>query len=190
MRTDILCGGLLVNRRVVSGGIICVLLSVSLIASAQAQPTAASRPTSPTAPLGAAGTAFRYQGQLKNGNVPVNDTCDIVFSLYDAASNGVQIGNSLTQIVVIVNGLFTTELDFGAMFNGNERWLDMQVRCPAGGGAYTQLSPRQALTPVPYSLYSTAPWVTSGSNVNYPSGNVGIGTSTPAHHLSIAGGPL
>jgi hypothetical protein len=29
------------------------------------------------------------------------------------------------------------------------------VRCPTGSGSYTTLSPRQALTPVPYALYAT-----------------------------------
>ncbi|MBW6474326.1 MAG: hypothetical protein K0B14_14465, partial [Anaerolineaceae bacterium] len=33
------------------------------------------------------------------------------------------------------------------------------MRCPAGAGTYTQLTPRQALTASPYALYAkAAPW--------------------------------
>ena len=36
----------------------------------------------------------------------------------------------------------------------------------------------------------TGPWLQTGSTVHYSAGRVGIGTSVPAHSLSIAGGPL
>jgi hypothetical protein len=40
-----------------------------------------------------------------------------------------------------------------------DRWLSISVRCPAGGGTYQQLLPRQHLTGAPYALFSkTAPW--------------------------------
>ena len=81
------------------------------------------------------GTAFTYQGQLKQNGNPVNGPCDCEFSLWDAASGGAQIGSTQTQTnVSVVNGLFTiSNLDFGSgAFNGEARWLNIAVRCPAG----------------------------------------------------------
>ena len=106
------------------------------------------------------GTAFTYQGQLKQGGNPVNGTCDFQFSLWDAADDGTQIGSQTKTNVNVVNGLFTVQLDFGASaFTGEARWLEVAVRCPAGGGSYTTLRPRQELTATPYALYATkAPW--------------------------------
>ena len=101
-----------------------------------------------------AGTAFTYQGQLKLNSTPVNNTADFVFKLFAAASGGTQISADLPVAGVTVSkGLFTVQLDFGASaFGGDTRWLEIWVRSPAGGGSYTQLSPRQELTAAPYSL--------------------------------------
>src|SRR4051794_29389332 len=70
------------------------------------------------------GTAFTYQGQLRQTGVPVNGTCDLQFSLFDALTGGSQIG--VTQAasgVTLVDGRFTVQLDFGgAAFDGNGRW--------------------------------------------------------------------
>jgi len=102
------------------------------------------------------GTGFTYQGQLKSGGMPVNGTCDLQFSLWDAATAGTQIGTTQTKAAVsVAKGLFTTQIDFGVgAFQGNARYLESAVRCPAGSGSYTTLSPRQALTPTPYALYA------------------------------------
>jgi hypothetical protein len=105
------------------------------------------------APLG---TAFTYQGQLQNNGVPANGNFDFQFILYDAAVGGGQIPGSpiLTQNAVIVtNGLFSTQLDFGNVFGNVQLFLDISVR-PAGGGNYTPLAPRQELTPAPFARYA------------------------------------
>ncbi len=44
-------------------------------------------------------------------------------------------------------------LNFGNQFTGSARFLDISVR-PAGGGAYTQLAPRQTISSTPYSIKS------------------------------------
>ena len=94
------------------------------------------------------GTAFTYQGQLKQGGVPVNDTADFEFSLWDSPMLGTQVG--MTQTVNdkdVVNGFFTVQLDFGSLaFDGQARWMEIAVRSPAGSGMFTTLSPRQELT--------------------------------------------
>ncbi len=125
---------------------------------------AASAPLSASlgaAPSAALGTGFTYQGQLKQDGNPVNGTCDFQFSLWDAAGSGSpptggnQIGSPQTKTGISVsNGYFTIpDLDFGAdAFTGDARYLEIAVRCPAGSGSYTTLSPRQQLTPTPYAL--------------------------------------
>jgi hypothetical protein len=99
------------------------------------------------------GTAFTYQGQLKDGGVAASGQYDLQFALFDAASGGSQVGS--TQAVLnqtVTDGLFTVQLDFGAdaPFQGEARWLEIAARI-AGGGSYTTLSPRQALTAAPYA---------------------------------------
>ena len=104
------------------------------------------------APLG---TAFTYQGRLAIGTNVANGNYDLKFSVYDASSIGNQVGNSLTNAATgVTNGLFAVTLDFGSgVFTGEARWLEIAVRTN-GGGAFTALSPRQPITPAPYSLYA------------------------------------
>ena len=138
--------------------LLAAVLLALVVGSGQAQGPTPSQP-SPSQGEGrvgvqaALGTAFTYQGQLKQGGNPVNANCDFQFSLWNAESNGTQVGTTQTKSNVSVsNGLFTTSLDFGSVFTGDALWLAVAVRCPAGSGSYTTLSPRQGLTAAPYAL--------------------------------------
>lgn len=116
-----------------------------------------------TATLAQVGTAFTYQGQLKNSGNSVNSPTDMQFSLWTAASGGSQIGTTVTQTNVSVSeGLFSTSVDFGVNpYTSNQAlWLQIAVRNPAGGGAYVAMGSRQRLTPSPFSL------ATRGINVD------------------------
>jgi len=103
------------------------------------------------------GTAFTYQGQLKQAGVPVDNTADFEFTLWDDP-NSTDPGNLVAgplaaDNVDVEGGLFTVVLDFGSgIFTGDARWLEIAVRSPAGVGSFTTLSPRQEVTPVPYTL--------------------------------------
>ncbi len=101
------------------------------------------------------GSAFTYQGQLEQSGALANGTCDLQFSLFDTLSSGNQVGPTLTVTPVsVTDGLFTVPLDFGgSAFDGNDRWLQIAVRCPVGTDSYTTLTPRQPLTAAPYALY-------------------------------------
>jgi hypothetical protein len=101
----------------------------------------------------AQGTAFTYQGQLSSGTNPANGHFDLTFELFTALTGGSQAGPTVTNLDVgVTNGLFTVLADFGSVYtNGTPYWLQLGVRTN-GGGSFTALSPRQELTPVPYSV--------------------------------------
>lgn len=100
-------------------------------------------------------TAFTYQGSLKDGANPANGNYDLEFKLFDSVSAGTQQGNTLQRLnVPVSNGIFTVSLDFGApVLPGADRFLDIAVRT-SGGGAFTQLMPRQQVNSAPYSIKS------------------------------------
>ncbi len=98
------------------------------------------------------GTAFTYQGRLASGTDAVSGLCNISFGLYDAETNGAQVGLTLVKWAVpVTNGLFVVSLDFGNVFAGNATWLSISVM-PPGTSTWTLLSPRQPLTPAPYAM--------------------------------------
>jgi hypothetical protein len=119
-------------------------------------------------------TAFTYQGQLSAGGAPANGNYDLCFALYDAVTNGNAVGFPQTNSAVAVsNGLFGVTLDFGPIFTGTNYWLDISV-CQTGGTNFTELSPRQPISPTPYAIFAN-----SASNLlgNLPAGVVTNGAS-------------
>ena len=142
------------------------------------------------------GTAFTYQGQLKESGVPANGEYDFVFALFDDSAGGAQIGGYvLVDDWPVANGLFTVEIDFGAdVFTGNALWLGVAVRPGASSGDHTILEPRQPLNAAPYALYALGGpggaggyWAANGPDIhNTNAGNVGIGTTTPTASLHVA----
>lgn len=116
------------------------------------------------------GTAFTYQGHLKDGGSPANAAYDFQFDLYDGEdvlANHIA-GPLYFPDVQVTDGLFTLELDFGSHFNGDERWLEIALRT-AGKLAYLEpLSGRQRLAAAPYAQHAvkaalattatTVPW--------------------------------
>lgn len=149
------------NNRTLSPGWVILLALIIQLPSASAQ-----------------GTAFSYQGRLDESAGPANGTYDLTFRLYDAVSGGSSQGGPLTNSAVSVSdGYFTVTLDFGLnpFGSGAARWVEIAVRTN-GGGAFGLLTPRQALTPAPYAIYS---------------GNVsGAGISGTINSSSIATGSI
>lgn len=113
-------------------------------------------------PAATLGTEFTYQGRLTVGTNTANGRYDLKFSLHDALTNGSQVGSSVTNAATVVtNGHFAVALDFGAMFDGNARWLETAVRTN-GAVAFTTLAPRQPLTATPYATYAPGAGIASG----------------------------
>jgi trimeric autotransporter adhesin len=171
-----------------------VILSVTLIALTGliglTQAQAGELPSS-TAPQIGVGTGFTYQGQLKKNGSPVNNTCDFRFILYTADIGGSQVGPTQNKNSVSVsNGLFTVNLDFGdGAFTGDARWLDIAVRCPAGSGTYSALTPRQAVTPAPYALALPGLWTQPNStSPNIIGGRFNNTVTVGVYGATIGGG--
>jgi hypothetical protein len=104
------------------------------------------------------GSGFTYQGRLRDsGGSPVDNTCDLTFSLWDAESSGTQVGSdSVVTGVQVAEGYFTVVVngggEFGAdAFTGAARWLEVTVQCSGDSNPIT-LDPRQALNAAPYAL--------------------------------------
>ena len=129
-----------------------VLVLSALVLSASGAIAQGPGPQSVAGSQAAVGTRFTYQGQLKQGVTTFTANCDMAFRLYVNSASGAMVGSPITTTVPVTNSLFTVKLDFGTVFTGEARWLDIQVRCPAGVGSWTLLTPRQELTPAPYAL--------------------------------------
>src|SRR5580765_7876232 len=114
----------------------------------------------------AQGTAFTYQGRLNNGANPASGSFDLTFALFPTNAGGAPVTTPLTNSATAVsNGLFTVTLDFGGLFTGANYWLEIAVRTN-GGGAFTNLSPRQPVTPTPYAIFANTASNLSGTIAN------------------------
>lgn len=106
------------------------------------------------------GTEFVYQGQLRTGGAPATTPHDVRFTLYDAEVGGSPASGTLcVNDLTPTDGLFAVRLDFGAIFNGQRLFMQIDVRADTGdacgaGGGYTALSGRQELTIAPYAAYA------------------------------------
>ncbi|MBN2375161.1 MAG: hypothetical protein JXD22_02075 [Sedimentisphaerales bacterium] len=158
------------------------------------------------------GTVFTYQGQFYDNDEVANDVYDFRFKLYDADSEGSQVGIDVNVADVdVVDGKFTAELDFGiGVFDGDVRWLEISVRPGelTEPNDFVTLAPRQEMTPAPYALYaktsgSAVGGISGSGTMNYlpkfsdsdtlsdsviyqnSSGRIGIGTTILTHPFEI-----
>jgi hypothetical protein len=124
---------------------------------------------------GSAQAVITYQGYLRMGGAPANGNYDFIFTLYDDAMAGNQVGVQVRiNNKLVRNGLYTVELDFGphnVIWNAlpaRNRWLEIQVR-PAGGGNFIRLAPRVRIHAAPYA-WAAFPVGPAGGDLagNYP----------------------
>ena len=125
----------------------------------------------PNAVRSTIGTAFTYQGYLEDTAGPITGAVDFTFTLWDdptASGAGNQIGGAAALTGVLVDeGLFTAELDFGSgAFGGGARYLEITVNG-------TVLSPRQSMTPSPVAL--ALPGLYTDESLPF----VGVGRDSP-----------
>ncbi len=114
---------------------------------------------------------FTYQGRLTNAGAPYTGTGDIRATIYDAAIGGNVVASPFAiPGVAFTQGLFNVRIPAAAStFDpGADRWLEIEVRTPAGGGAFNVLSPRQRITSAPTAISAatatTATFATSAAS--------------------------
>jgi hypothetical protein len=157
------------------------------------------------------GTAFTYQGQLRESGQPANGLYDLQVCLFDTPGGSIPLACAPEAAdAPVENGAFGLLLDFGALpFNGQARYLELRVRPGASTSGFTLLSPRQQVRPAPEAIRasnaSAAPWSgltgvpngladgvdnDSGGTVSAVTAGAGLsgGTITGSGTLSIAPG--
>jgi len=139
-------------------------------------------------------TTFTYQGYLEDGGAPAAGSFDFEFELYDGASSGTQVGATVEVTgVTVTDGVFAVDLDFGAVFGAEPRYLEVAAR-PSGSGSYTTLSPREALraaplaTALPYLRVEPATDGNGNINPNVIGGNPANTVDSGVYGATIAGG--
>jgi hypothetical protein len=123
-------------------------------------------------------SAFTYQGQLRDNGTNANGTYTLTFKIYDAVTNGNQIGITITNATTVAGGIFLVSLDFGSgAFDGTARWLDIAVSTN-GGATFIGLSPRQQVLPTPYATFAANAAIAASANSvagTNISGAIGLG---------------
>ncbi|MCP4708921.1 MAG: tail fiber domain-containing protein [Planctomycetes bacterium] len=106
------------------------------------------------------GTAFTYQGRLNDDGSAASGKYDFEFTLYDDEIAGSQVDTTKTkEDVNVYDGYFTVDLDFGGdAFADDGRWLAIGVRPFNSTAAFTDLAPRQEITPTPYAMQTRGFW--------------------------------
>ncbi len=129
------------------------------------------------------GTSFTYQGELRQSGSPVAGNVDLKFRLYSAATNGAPLGGEIAvNNIAAPNGRFTVPLDFGSSaFGPDARWVEIDVRSPAGSGSFVTLSPRQRITAVPVAGYASE----AGNATSAGSATL-LGGQNPAFYTNAA----
>jgi hypothetical protein len=137
-----------------------------------------------------------YQGVLRDaGGVPIPDgDYAVTFCIYVDETGGVPVwceGQTLTVTGGIINASLGSVTPLGWLPFDVPHWLGIAV------DGEPELSPRTEFTAAPYAFraevantctQSDDDWQISGDDISHETGNVGIGTATPAVSLDVVAG--
>lgn len=106
---------------------------------------------------------FTYQGKLNDGGAPANGVYDIRITQLEAIDQPAGT-DTIFDNVQVTNGIFTVDIRTGALIliENRLRFLEIAVRPGNSEGAFSVLSPRQAVNMVPYAGRSA-----SAAEANY-----------------------
>jgi len=127
---------------------------------------------------------INYQGKItKPSGALVDTTVGMIFTIYDAATDGGVLWADTNSAVEVQKGVFSTLLGSvnpipDSVFDGNVRYLGVKV------GADPEMTPRKEIVSVAYA-YTDGDWIIGGNNVYREKGNVGIGTDNPLTALYV-----
>ncbi|MCD6531120.1 hypothetical protein J7K99_01585 [bacterium] len=91
---------------------------------------------------------INYQGKLFLGGIPLTDTVDIKYSLYDSPAGGTLLWEQNSNSVPVMNGLFSDTLGLRidtVIAAHTDLWLEVSVNGVV-------LSPRERFYPAPFAL--------------------------------------
>ena len=158
------------------------------------------------------GSSFNYQGELVVDGSPANGEYDIEVDLFIQATGGASITSEFFPAVLVENGLFQIDIDFGDVVyqNNDAFWLELSVN-ETGSGDVEVLAPRDRLNAVPYAVQAqylapnganngdvlgfngsnwvatpggASSWVDNGTNMT-TTRKVGVGETTPSAQLHV-----
>lgn len=127
-------------------------------------------------------TSFSYQGKLMSAGAPYSGSADLRVSVYDAATGGTLIaGPQTVSGVAVAGGVYSTAFDFGAIFGGGARWLQVEVRTPSGVGSFVAVTPRQLVGASPIATSVVGMSASAGVDISQTQVAGIVGASTPVN---------
>lgn len=125
------------TKTIILNSVVLIFLLNALVLSAAAQTT-----------------AFNFQGRLNDGSQPANGRYDVQFRLFDSITGGSQVGPAVErQGLMLMNGVFSTTLDFGgSAFSAGNRFIEISVRPNGSPNSHVILGGRQQIMSVPFAV--------------------------------------
>jgi hypothetical protein len=124
-------------------------------------------------------TAFNFQGRLNDGGNAANSNYDFRFKLFDSLAGGNQVSSTVDRAnLQVINGVFSTVLDFGAgSFSASNRFLEISVRPAGSSNPHVILGARQQILAVPFAVQA----------VNAVASQTATSAATAENSLSLGG---
>ncbi len=143
--------------------------------------------------------AFKYQAVVRDagGDVISNQAVDIRISIHDVTVVGTIVYQEFFSVTTNEFGLVSLDIGLGTPvgyynfesidWSADSKFIEIEID-DLGGGGYVSMGTSELFS-VPYALYSKRAsggvWNSSGSNLYYDGGFVGIGTSAPYTDLIV-----
>ena len=98
---------------------------------------------------------FVFQGSLNDQGSPATGMYDLEFALFSVDIGGTQIGPTVTlEDQQVTDGRFSVEIDFGDVFDGSSKWIEVSVRNGDSIDPFTELSPRAKIGSTPQASFA------------------------------------